>query len=155
MSTGETVHFVLMIFLTPISFGVMAAVLVWFFTQKTDSEQASRVERIWSRRAEWSEAVCRQLIDRQISAGMLPEMVQLAWGAPTSIEGAAGAAETWVYQSRRTRSRVSFKDGRVSAVDGGVPESDRKNTVWLYIALLLALAFVVSVITVVIIFWVS
>lgn len=154
METGATVHLVLMIFLTPIAFGTMGAVLIWFFTQKSESQQADRIEKIWAHRADWSEPVCRRLINSDIAAGMSPEMVRLAWGEPARIETPSDEAQTWVYPTRQSVSRVSFAGEVVTAVEGAAPTAAKNNTVWVYIAMLFALAFVVSVITLVVIFWV-
>jgi hypothetical protein len=139
-----------MIFLTPISFGVMTAVLIWFFTQKSDAEQAGRVERIWAQREAWGEPVCRKLINHEVFPQMTPEMARLAWGNPDSTEtDPANATEVWLYKND---SRITFKNGLVIQVDGTAPATSQKNPVWLYIALLFALAMVISAITLLVIY---
>lgn len=147
METGETVYLILLILLTPISFGAMAAVLYWFITQKSDTEQAGRVDAIWSHRRDWGEGLCRQLINRQLAPQMTPEMVRLAWGQPPDTETHSATEEVWNYVS----GKVTFSSGQVAVFSGEAPKTGR-NPVWFYIAILLALALMVSVITLVVIF---
>jgi len=148
MNTGATLHLILMIFLSPLAFGAMAAVVVWFFTQKSDAAQANRVTDIWNRRQEWGEPLCRQLIDRQIAAQMTPAMVKLAWGEPVAINRAAASTEEWRYPT----GSVTFENGLVAAFTGAPAPPQRNATVWVYIGLLLGLAVIVSIITLIVVF---
>lgn len=157
MHTGETVHFVLMVFLTPISFGAMGAVVWWFLHQHNDATEAGNVEQVWAKRGEWGEATCRQIINHQVAAGMSPEMVTLAWGAPARVEAIPGG-ETWRYEAaknRRTTGTVAFQDNVVVETSGQPPTRSRGLTPWLIIAATLALATIVSIIALVVIAVVS
>jgi hypothetical protein len=154
MYTGETVHFVLMVFLTPISFGAFGAVVWWFLRQHNDTAEAGNVEQVWAKRTEWGEATCRRIIDRQVTAGMSPEMVTLAWGQPSRVEPQPGGGEVWRFEPGKKGQpggEVTFREGVVAEASGQPDGSGSGRTAWLIIAATLVLALVVSVITLVVI----
>ncbi|GAB4425206.1 MAG: hypothetical protein Kow0031_04700 [Anaerolineae bacterium] len=156
MHTGETVHFVLMLFLTPISFGAFGAVVWWFLRQHNDTTEAGNVEQVWAKRTEWGEATCRRIINRQVTAGMSPEMVTLAWGQPSRVEPQPGGGEVWRFEAAQTGQpggEVVFRQGVVAEASGQPPGSGRSSgrAAWLIIAATLVLALIVSVITLVVI----
>jgi hypothetical protein len=153
MYTGETVHFVLMVFLTPISFGAMGLVVWWFVRQNNDAAETTNIDQVWAKRGEWGEATCRQIINRQVVAGMSPEMVTLAWGAPAKVEPIPGG-ETWLYEAvknQQTTGTVAFRDNTVVEASGKPAVSGKGLAPWLIIAASLALATIVSMISLVVI----
>lgn len=153
MYTGETVHFVLMVFLTPISFGAMGLVVWWFLRQHNDATEAGNVEQVWAKRAEWGDTTCRQIINHQVAVGMSPEMVTLAWGSPATVEASPGG-ETWLYQAankQQTTGTVKFRGNAVIEASGKPPAGGKGMAAWLIIAATLALATIVSLIALVVI----
>ena len=158
METGATLHLVLMIFLTPISFLAMGLVVWWFFSQQSDATQARNAEDIWDHRDSWGEDTCRRLIDGKIEAGMSPEMVRLAWGSPSSNTVNPDSREQWDYyqgKQKKLIGTVTFDENRVVEFSTPRLTSGRGNAVWIYITLLFGLSFAVSLITLVTIFWVG
>jgi flagellar basal body-associated protein FliL len=156
METGARFHLILMIFLTPISFGAMTLVVWWFITQKDETAQARNVDAIWSRRKMWGDSVCRRLLEGKIDTGMTSEMVRLAWGEPTEIEELENGQTRWNYQHGKKQKRVgsvTFHQGQAVSHYNEQLISSANNTVWIYIAILLILSLVVSAITLAIVFW--
>jgi hypothetical protein len=158
METGATLHIILMIFLTPVSFGAMGLVVWWFFTQQSDNAQAQNVEEIWNHRDKWGEDICRQLIDGTIGLDMSPEMVRLAWGPPSTTRVENDDREQWTYYQRKQKrliGSVIFDEKRVVEFSASRLNSSPGKTVWIYIALLFGLSLIVSLITLVTIFWIG
>lgn len=76
---------------------------------------------IRTREGEWGKDVCESLIARQIQLEMTQEMVQLAWGRPSSIDEKEvtqkNTKERWIYgQPRRGANYVWFTNGKVSKI---------------------------------------
>jgi hypothetical protein len=156
METGARFHLIIMIFLTPVSFGAMALVIWWFFTQKTETVQAANVEAIWRNRDVWGEATCRQLLEGKIEPDMTPEMVRLAWGEATETETPGKQHARWIYRRGKKQQivgTVTFNQNKVVNFDSPQLVAPPTYTVWVYIAILLVLSLVVSAITLAIIFW--
>ena len=154
MHTGETLHLVLMILLTPISFGAMGIVVWWYLTQRNDGTEAGNVDQIWNKRDQWGEEICRQLINRQIVAGMSSEMVELAWGSPTNIETRTGGDEAWLYQvpgGGQSAGSVLLRNNIVIQSTGSPAKTGKSSAPWIIITATLVLAVIVSIITLLVI----
>lgn len=155
MSTGETVFWTLMVILTPISVGAFLAVAWWIVRQQGEKESTERVDKIWGYRGQWGEPICRQLINREVTEGMTPEMVRLAWGEPKAIEQRATGGEQWVYDtnsSDQTEHYAILKEGRVIQAKNQAPQTGFRWGPWWIIWISLGLSFLVSVIALVIVF---
>lgn len=114
--TGSTIYIILLIALAPFSLGSLGFV-IWWFTHSHEREkpQTDQIEAIWSRRQEWGEEICRQILTKQVTLKMTPEMVRLAWSEPTQIEMRPPQGEQWSYAPD---SQVIFENGQVIAVTG-------------------------------------
>lgn len=157
MDTGETVHLILMIILVPLSVGSFGAVAWWFARQKSGAEaDAQRVDAIWTQHEVWGDETCRQIINRQVAAGMTPPMVKLTWGHPAAVNRADDSTqETWHYLPDRTDQparAVTFKNGRVDDWEGQFPDAEAGINPYILIAALLGLALFLSAVTVAVIF---
>ena len=140
---------VLMLLIAPISIITMLLITRWFINQRGEREQTDRVTEIWSRRQEWGEALCRRIIDRQLEAGMTPDMVRLAWGEPQAIKRPPGQTdEQWLYdidQSGPIHNQVTFQANKVSEWTGSPLRTDRDISPWLVVAILVGLVVVIGV----------
>jgi hypothetical protein len=145
--TGATLHLVLMIILTPISFGAYFALVWWFFSHQAENSQAKRIDQIWGHRHTWGEPLCRQLIARQIEPGMTPEMVILAWGHPTAVHPLPDGGEKWEYPT----GQITLHRQQVIATEGNPPGGEGKMNVWRIIAIVLGVALLVCAITLMVI----
>lgn len=72
---------------------------------------------------DWPEDVWDLILNFEVSIGMTPEMVRLAWGEPKTITRSitqAGRSEHWRYGDRGSAdhlfANVLFQDGRVTAI---------------------------------------
>lgn len=108
---------------------VLVAIIVIPILQQREAEaraaeiEAERQRRIKHYEKEWGSEICSTLIKRQISPGMTPKMVSLAWGDPAN-EDQKTVTKTgiqkfrWVYGRPRTANvrYVYFKNGEVDKI---------------------------------------
>lgn len=156
MQQGETVFWIFMIVLTPISVGSFLAVMWWMARPRGEAESAERIDCIWRQRDIWGEAICRQLIDHQVEPGMTPEMVRLAWGDPQSIRQPKPDVEQWLYDDappETTTNYVSFKAGQVTTATKAMGKPLLTWGPWPIIAILLGISVLVSLIAVGVVFF--
>ncbi|MCB0209934.1 MAG: hypothetical protein KDJ52_11415 [Anaerolineae bacterium] len=151
MGTGETVFWILMAVLTPISIGSFAAVVWWMLRPRGEIESAKRVDRIWQQRDIWGEALCRRLIEQHVEPEMTPEMVRLAWGEPQAVRRLETGDEQWLYNDAAT-DIVSFKSGRVTTAMRSTPKRGLVWGPWPIIAILLGISALVSMIALGVVF---
>ncbi|MCB0163606.1 MAG: hypothetical protein KDI79_05225 [Anaerolineae bacterium] len=156
MQQGEIVFWIFMIVLTPISVGSFLAVMWWMARPRRDTESAERVDHIWQQRDNWGEALCRQLIERQVEPGMTPEMVRLAWGDPQAVRQPEPDVEQWLYDDappETSTNYVSFKADRVTTAAKSTPKSMLAWGPWPIIVITLGISILVSMIALGVVFF--
>ena len=120
----------------------------WFMHRRGEQEQTDRVAEIWAHHQEWGDAVCRQLLKREVAAGMSPDMVRLAWGSPQAVKRPPGQTdEQWLYDlkpSDQLQNYVTFKDGRVIEQAGAPFRAGRSLSPWLIISILVGLVVIIT-----------
>jgi len=120
--TGSTVYVILLSALAPFSVGGLIFVIWWFtHSDEGDKQNNDLIQAIWNRRDEWGEDICRQLISKQISPQMTPDMVRLAWPEPEKIEPLTPPREKWHYRpmsKQTTAPYIIFENGLVVEIVG-------------------------------------
>lgn len=139
-----------MIVLTPISVGAFGAVVWWMVRSRAETDSAERIDRIWQQRNSWGEETCRLLIERQVEAGMTPEMVRLAWGEPAAVETTSAGLERWQYNNS---GYALFEAGQVIEAERATPARKLVWGPWPIIAILLGLSTLVSIIALGVVFF--
>lgn len=148
MEPSNTIIFIWMVILTPISVGTTLAVAWWFVRRQSDSESGQQVSLIWARRQEWGEATCRELIEGRLQPGMTSEMVRLAWGDPVQVDEHSSDTVVWGY---RNGAQVEFAGGAVAGVTGERPQGFGLSA-GLVLGILFLLAFIASLVVFVVLF---
>jgi hypothetical protein len=122
--------------------------------QRGSDADTDRIATIWQKRDIWSENVCRQLIQRQITIGMLPEMVELAWGKPQTVQPVA-AGEQWLYKDvslDQAGNYVVFKDSQVVKIVGQPLQPRSRWGPWPVIVISLSISLLVTVIALAVVY---
>ena len=155
MDMGDRIYLILTFITAPVSIIIMGWVTWWFIQQRGEKEDTERVGSIWAKRTEWGEALCRQLINREIAVEMTPEMVRLAWGQPQAIQRPPDTdIENWLYDSDQLETAqqyVTLKNGQVIGWHGQPQPTTQGIDPWVVIVGLIGFAFFISTIVLIVV----